>query len=111
MLSRTCGLASSHLSGVVDASAPPPRFLQAPSLRDGSGVVPRAGGLCPLARPEGVGYHLPRHRCTWATASDDICADRGRAAAVVCPPRLGGGHPPFVRSRGGYSPPLGGDLR
>jgi hypothetical protein len=60
MLSHLCGSAASYLVEGSGAHAPPPRFLRAPSLRDGLFVIPVAGGLCPLAWLDGAGCH-PSH--------------------------------------------------
>jgi hypothetical protein len=88
-----------------------PHFSQAPLLWDGLHVVPDAGGLCPSAWREGVGYHLS-HVCLrglqppttfMLTAAglwqQSILQCRGAVTRCWCDGR--GGYPPS--SEGGFT--------
>jgi hypothetical protein len=81
-------------------------FLQAPLLRDGLFVVPDAGGLCPLAWREGVGYHLShvRLRGLWPPTTFMLTAAglwqqsalQHRGVVTRCWCNGGGGYPPSL---------------
>jgi hypothetical protein len=87
MLSHLCGSAASYLVEGSGAHAPPPRFLRAPSLRDGLFVIPVAGGLCPLAWLDGAGCH-PSTLFAGCGPLQPF-TDRGCAMTVVCLPVRG----------------------
>jgi hypothetical protein len=90
------------------ASALPPRSSWAPLLQDGLHVVSAAGGLCPLAWQEGVGYHLSHVRLhglqppmtfmltTAGLWQQSVLQHRGAVTCCWCD------------GRGGYPPSLGG---
>jgi hypothetical protein len=112
-LSHLCGSAASYLVEGGGAHVSPPHFLRAPLLRDGLCVVPDAGGLCPLAWREGVGYHLSRVRLCGLrppttfvlTAAglwqQSILQYRGAVTRCWCDGR--GGYPPSSGGGGVYS--------
>jgi hypothetical protein len=109
VLSCICGLATLSLLGGSGACALPPHLLRAPLLRDGLSVVPAAGGLCPLARLDGAGYHLSH--TVWGYGPWQPFADCGCTMVAVRFPVRGAVTHPCCDPEEVILPLWGGGLR